>query len=327
MSLTSGSIVTTTTSSPTTPNSSSSASSTKGNGNTQACAACKYQRRKCAPDCILAPYFPHDRQRQFLNAHKLFGVSNITKIIKPLTQHQKEEAMRTIIFQSDVRASDPVGGCYRIIHELQRLIEYNKAELDIVLHQLAICRAQAQQHQQQQPIIQQIPEAGDTTCSDQMISVDPLSLYGNPLHFHYLQPQTHNVQVTGQQDQGAPYVYMQDTNGNGQQHLVPEDMNMWAMQDSMSSLHIKHGMNAGDCEDIKPFVGIPCDDNQRNHEIKFQPNAIGDQSDDVLLKIDNGNLKEEQQSEPVIQRVHHLQDHGDLKGEASLFMTLTNCSS
>ncbi|XP_062024772.1 LOB domain-containing protein 22 isoform X1 [Rosa rugosa] len=327
MSITSGSIVTRT-SSPTTPNSSSS-SSTKGNGNTQACAACKYQRRKCAPDCILAPYFPHDRQRQFLNAHKLFGVSNITKIIKHLDHRDKEEAMRTIIFQSDVRASDPVGGCYRIIQELQRLIEYNKAELDIVLHQLAICRAQAQQ-QQQQPIMQQIPEVGDTTCADQMISVDPLSLYGNPMHFHYLQQQP-NVQVTGQQDQGAPYLFVQNTNGNNghqQQHMVPEDMNMWAMQDSMSSLHIKHGMNAGDCEDIKPFVDIACDDDQRNHEIKFQPDAIGDQSDEALLKIEDGNLKDDQQSESAAQQVHHhYQDHGDLKGEATLFMTLTNCSS
>ncbi|CAN4100099.1 unnamed protein product [Withania somnifera] len=57
---------------------------------------------QCAPDCVLAPYFPHDRQRQFLNAHKLFGVSNITKIIRHLGQSLKDEAMRTIIFQSDL---------------------------------------------------------------------------------------------------------------------------------------------------------------------------------------------------------------------------------
>ncbi|KAL8113716.1 hypothetical protein AgCh_020858 [Apium graveolens] len=52
--------------------------------------------------------------------------------------------MRTIIYQSDVRANDPVGGCYRIIRELQRQIEYNRAELQLVLHQLAYCRAQNQ---------------------------------------------------------------------------------------------------------------------------------------------------------------------------------------
>ncbi|KAL0429902.1 UNVERIFIED_CONTAM: LOB domain-containing protein 22 [Sesamum radiatum] len=110
---------------------------------TQACAACKYQRRKCASDCILAPYFPHDRQRQFLNAHRLFGVSNIVKIIRPLDPPAKDHAMRTIIFQSEARAADPVGGCYRIIRDLEQQISLVKAELEIVLHQLTLCRAAA----------------------------------------------------------------------------------------------------------------------------------------------------------------------------------------
>ncbi|KAK9734506.1 hypothetical protein RND81_04G144100 [Saponaria officinalis] len=117
---------------------------------TQACAACKYQRRKCAPDCVLAPYFPHDRQRQFLNAHKLFGVSNITKIIRNLSPQDKDIAMHTIMFQSDVRAKDPVGGCYRIIRDLHHQIEYCKVELDLVFQQLAICKAQAYQQQHNQ---------------------------------------------------------------------------------------------------------------------------------------------------------------------------------
>lgn len=49
--------------------------------------------------------------------------------------------MRTIKFESDVRASDPVGGSCRIILNLQRQIEFAYAELDFVLQQLAICRA------------------------------------------------------------------------------------------------------------------------------------------------------------------------------------------
>ncbi|KAI3711980.1 hypothetical protein L1987_70529 [Smallanthus sonchifolius] len=122
---------------------------TRSNSTIQACAACRYQRRKCAPDCILAPYFPHDRQRQFQNAHKLFGVSNITKIIRNLDRPQKDEAMRTIIYQSDVRSIDPVGGCYRIIRELQRQIEISCAELEFVLQQLALYRTLTVQNNQQ----------------------------------------------------------------------------------------------------------------------------------------------------------------------------------
>ncbi|CAN4098512.1 unnamed protein product [Withania somnifera] len=148
-------------------------------GTGQACAACKYQRRKCAPDCVLAPYFPHDRQRQFLNAHKLFGVSNITKIIRHLDQPLKDEAMRTIIFQSDVRANDPVGGCYRIITDLQRHIDYFKAELEVVLHQLAYCRAQAVAASEQQQIVTDHHATdqesfNDNNCDGVVNQADPL---------------------------------------------------------------------------------------------------------------------------------------------------------
>lgn len=110
-----------------------------GSGN-QACAACKYQRRKCTPDCILAPFFPPDQHRQFLNAHKLFGVSNILKIIRNLDPITKAEAMRSIMFQSDARAKDPVGGCYRIILELQRQLDQDSAELELLIRQLAVFR-------------------------------------------------------------------------------------------------------------------------------------------------------------------------------------------
>ncbi|KAE9467926.1 hypothetical protein C3L33_00163, partial [Rhododendron williamsianum] len=58
------------------------------NTTTHACAACKYQRRKCAPDCVLAPYFPHHRQRQFLNAHKLFGDEAISKDNKVIVKDE-----------------------------------------------------------------------------------------------------------------------------------------------------------------------------------------------------------------------------------------------
>ncbi|XP_057793285.1 LOB domain-containing protein 22-like [Salvia miltiorrhiza] len=104
---------------PTVPNNPSSTTHRRtASASAQACAACKYQRRKCAADCILAPYFPHDRQRQFLNAHRLFGVSNIIKIVRRLDPPAKDAAMRTIVFQSEARAVDPAGGCYRIIRDL-----------------------------------------------------------------------------------------------------------------------------------------------------------------------------------------------------------------
>lgn len=136
------------------PHSSSSSSqlshhSRVSNGS-QACAACKYQRRKCASDCPLAPYFPHDRQREFLNAHKLFGVSNITKIIRGLTTVQKNHAMATIIFQSNMRAKDPVNGCLGLIRHLEYQIAYYKSELHAICQQIEYYKVQFYNQQQQQ---------------------------------------------------------------------------------------------------------------------------------------------------------------------------------
>ncbi|KDP34093.1 hypothetical protein JCGZ_07664 [Jatropha curcas] len=104
----------------------------------QACAACKFQRRKCTPDCLLAPHFPSNRQQDFLNAHKLFGVKNILKTLKDLNSFEiRKAAARSIIFHSNARASDPVGGCYRIISNLKTQILYLQQELNLVKQQIA----------------------------------------------------------------------------------------------------------------------------------------------------------------------------------------------
>ncbi|KAJ9701997.1 hypothetical protein PVL29_003973 [Vitis rotundifolia] len=59
-------------------------SAAAGRHGSQACAACKYQRRKCKPDCPLAPFFPsHDKER-FRNVHRLFGVANVTKTLQEI---------------------------------------------------------------------------------------------------------------------------------------------------------------------------------------------------------------------------------------------------
>ncbi|KAL0311873.1 UNVERIFIED_CONTAM: LOB domain-containing protein 22 [Sesamum radiatum] len=103
----------------------------------QACAACKYQRRRCAPDCPLAPFFPADRVKEFLNAHKLFGVGNIVKILKKVPQHERQNAMRSVIFEANVRARDPVGGCHRLIRDMEERLRLCNSELDFVRKRLA----------------------------------------------------------------------------------------------------------------------------------------------------------------------------------------------
>jgi hypothetical protein len=123
--------------------SASAAAAAAGPGQNQACAACKYQRRKCNPDCPLAPYFPADQQRRFLNAHRLFGVSKIQRTLQRVDPERSADAMKTIIFQSDARAANPVGGCVAIIQDLQSQINQTELELAYIRQQIAIYRQAA----------------------------------------------------------------------------------------------------------------------------------------------------------------------------------------
>ncbi|KAM5581483.1 LOB domain-containing protein 27-like [Rosa sericea] len=113
-------------------------------GTSQACAACKYQRRRCTKDCDLAPHFPADQPKMFQNAHRLYGVSNIMKILKQTHPEQKEEAMRSIIYESNMRAKFPVTGCMGIINQLTFQLQQAFDELRYVRSHLAICRDQCQ---------------------------------------------------------------------------------------------------------------------------------------------------------------------------------------
>ena len=45
------------------------------------CAACKLLRRRCAQECPFSPYFsPHEPHR-FASVHKVFGASNVSKML------------------------------------------------------------------------------------------------------------------------------------------------------------------------------------------------------------------------------------------------------
>ncbi|XP_057766885.1 LOB domain-containing protein 6-like [Salvia miltiorrhiza] len=113
-------------------------------GSTPACAACKYQRRKCSPTCPLAPYFPANQPKMFQNVHRLFGVSNVTKTLDALkTKEQREDAMRSIIYEADMRERFPVDGCSGVIAQLTHQLRLARDELDYVRATIAACREQA----------------------------------------------------------------------------------------------------------------------------------------------------------------------------------------
>ncbi|KAG1346357.1 LOB domain-containing protein 11-like [Cocos nucifera] len=318
----------------------SSSSSSTAQPATQACAACKYQRRKCNPDCTLAPYFPADQQRQFLNAHRLFGVSNIIKIIRDLDPIQRAEAMRSIIFQSNARAHDPVGGCYRIILELERQLEHDSAELALVLRQLAICRAQAQAALS--------PGAPDITINPNLIlstgdDTGSDAIYGSHQSSLLLPMQQQQQQQQPQQQQYYDYFYYDgggdnptndhhnnnnhsmtnsnSINNNNHHNYNNAGVEMEVPTSSMLSLHPQQCRV--DEEAVKPLVDMfevrqafAMGDEEEESAKNFAATVAAAEPFQCSAKIE---LKEE------LNPIEDVPEH-DLKGAASLF-TLTNCTS
>jgi hypothetical protein len=93
------------------------------------CAACKFLRRKCTSDCVFAPYFPPEEPQKFANVHKIFGASNVTKILNDLAPHQREDAVNSLAYEAEARLKDPVYGCVGAISVLQRQVQQLQKEL------------------------------------------------------------------------------------------------------------------------------------------------------------------------------------------------------
>ncbi|KAF8399394.1 hypothetical protein HHK36_015258 [Tetracentron sinense] len=106
----------------------------------KACAACKYQRRKCSGECPLAPYFPADQPNMFENVHRLFGVSNALRVLTKLNQKEKEAAMRSVVDEANTCKKYPVHGCCGVMCQLHVQIQQTEEELYDVHALLAFSR-------------------------------------------------------------------------------------------------------------------------------------------------------------------------------------------
>ncbi|KAK1294036.1 LOB domain-containing protein 6 [Acorus calamus] len=101
------------------------------------CAACKFLRRKCQLDCVFAPYFPPDQPQKFANVHKVFGASNVTKLLNELHPMQREDAVNSLAYEADMRLRDPVYGCVGVISLLQHQLRQLQIDLSLARSQLS----------------------------------------------------------------------------------------------------------------------------------------------------------------------------------------------
>ncbi|KAG2396945.1 LOB domain-containing protein [Vigna angularis] len=112
------------------------------------CAACKLLRRRCAEDCVFAPYFPADEPHKFASVHKVFGASNVNKMLQirymvkcpkiipdELPEYQRSDAVSSMVYEANARVRDPVYGCVGAISSLQQ-------QVDVLQTQLALAQAE-----------------------------------------------------------------------------------------------------------------------------------------------------------------------------------------
>ncbi|XP_059651534.1 LOB domain-containing protein 18 [Cornus florida] len=102
------------------------------------CGACKFLRRKCVAGCIFAPYFDSEQgAAHFAAVHKVFGASNVSKLLLHIPVHKRLDAVVTICYEAQARLRDPVYGCVAHIFALQQQVVHLQAELSYLQAHLA----------------------------------------------------------------------------------------------------------------------------------------------------------------------------------------------
>ncbi|KAL9687186.1 hypothetical protein QQ045_031584 [Rhodiola kirilowii] len=97
------------------------------------CGACKFLRRKCTRECVFAPYFSYEEAAaHFAAVHKVFGASNVSKMLLHIPVDYRTEAAVTISYEALARMTDPVFGCVAHIFAL-----HQQEEIELLGSQLA----------------------------------------------------------------------------------------------------------------------------------------------------------------------------------------------
>ncbi|XP_057439812.1 LOB domain-containing protein 24-like [Lotus japonicus] len=101
------------------------------------CAACRSQRRRCPSDCIFSPYFPPQYPERFACVHRIYGCSNVGKMLQEIPHYLRGQAANTLYFEAKCRIEDPVYGCVGILSKLFQQIHDAEIELAKIQTQIA----------------------------------------------------------------------------------------------------------------------------------------------------------------------------------------------
>ncbi|KAH7557580.1 hypothetical protein ACOSP7_027388 [Xanthoceras sorbifolium] len=120
------------------------------------CAACKYLRRRCPPDCIFSPYFPSNDPERFACVHRIYGASNVSKMLQQLPVELRGETADSLTFEAQCRIQDPVYGCVGLVYLLQQQIHVAESQLSKAQAEMVVFTSHAQEQEAQpRPQLQQ----------------------------------------------------------------------------------------------------------------------------------------------------------------------------
>ncbi|KAJ7520965.1 hypothetical protein O6H91_19G032600 [Diphasiastrum complanatum] len=142
---------------------------------TSPCAACKLLRRRCAKDCVFAPYFPPDEPKKFSYVHKVFGASNVSKMLQDLPVNQRGDAVSSMVYEANARVRDPVYGCVGAISSLQQQVAHLHTQLAVAQAEI-VCM-----HMHQAALASTIISTKEMTTGELI----PLNQSIPDLHQHY----------------------------------------------------------------------------------------------------------------------------------------------
>ncbi|XLS68979.1 hypothetical protein HN51_020002 [Arachis hypogaea] len=122
-------------------------------------------------------HFPANNPQLFEYVHRVFGASNVGKILNELPPSQREEAVKSLAFEAEARLCDPVYGCTLQVCILQKILRQRcallanaKRELSAYINPQAI---QGPFNLQEKPLSSPAAHVGPP-CSPNVVQYSPI---------------------------------------------------------------------------------------------------------------------------------------------------------
>ncbi|GLJ17634.1 hypothetical protein SUGI_0307060 [Cryptomeria japonica] len=85
----------------------------------------------------MAPHFPSTDPHKFEIVHRVFGTSNVLKMLQDVEENERAVAVNNMAYEANARLADPVYGSASAVYQLQKQIAELESELAITQEEVA----------------------------------------------------------------------------------------------------------------------------------------------------------------------------------------------